>query len=182
MLAREGAPIQRRIAALQGASTSTIQNVLAGFADRLMGQAIRVAGVVEINGCDGESGCKHLSVRDLASGAVFAITQDLGAGSTACSLDPGGLAKACGMVESAISDGADVVVLSKFGKLEAARSGLCDAFRAAIMADLPIITAVSPILANDWSLFAGPLFDYVAARTDALDDWWRTHGRRNVGA
>jgi hypothetical protein len=79
-------------------------------------------------------------------------------------------------VERAIEEGADVVVLSKFGKLEAARGGLCDAFRAAILADLPIITTVSPLLADEWSQFAGPLSNKVPATMDALGAWWTAHG------
>ena len=100
----------------------------------------------------------------------------LGTGSTACNLDPSGLAKACEAVERDIEEGADVVVLSKFGKLEAARGGLCDAFRAAILADLPIITTVSPLLADEWSQFAGLLSNKVPATMDALGAWWTAHG------
>ena len=165
----------QRIVALQGASTATIQGLLADFADKLTDQGLRVAGVIEIAECAEEGACKQLAVRDLASGASFSISQDLGAGSTACNLNPGGLAKACGLVETAIAAGADVVILSKFGKLEAARGGLCDAFRAAILADLPIITAVSPALSEEWSRFAGPLADYMVPRADRLDAWWRLH-------
>ncbi len=55
-------------------------------------------------------------------GPPMKFFQDLGAGSTACNLDPSGFVKACEAVERAMEDGADVVVLSKFGKLEAARA------------------------------------------------------------
>ena len=106
---------------------------------------------------------------------MIKFSQDLGAGSTACNLGPSGLAQACEAVERAIEDGADVVVLSKFGKLEAARGGLCDAFRAAILADLPIITTVSPLLAEEWAQFAGPLSNKVPATMDALGAWWTAH-------
>ena len=36
------------------------------------------------------------------------------------------------------AEGADIVILSKFGKQEAARGGLSDAFRAAIAAELQL--------------------------------------------
>jgi hypothetical protein len=121
-----------------------------------------------------------LSVQDLASGETYPITQRLGAGSEACNLDPGGLALACSIVEDAIERGVDVVVLSEFGKLEAARSGLCDAFRAAILADIPVITAVSPPVAEDWDRFAGELSEFVEAQVDALTEWWEAR-RREAG-
>lgn len=114
----------RRIAALQGAPTGALQDILEAFAKRLAASGLRVAGVIEMPTCVKGGGCKQLGVRDLVSGETFSISQDLGAGSTACNLDPEGLVRACGCVERAIDDGADVVVLSKFGKLEAARAAL----------------------------------------------------------
>ncbi|MEK4031722.1 DUF2478 domain-containing protein [Methylocystis sp. IM3] len=178
----------KRIAAVQGAASPLIQSTLLAFAQQLSRQGLRVAGVVEISSCGDEGRCKSLSVRDLASGDTYPITQKLGAGSEACNLDPGGLALACGVIEDAIQRGVDVVVLSKFGKLEAARSGLCDAFRAAMMADIPVITAVSPPVAEDWDRFAGELAQSVEARVDALAEWWEFQsehiecGQRAIGA
>ncbi|WBK01547.1 DUF2478 domain-containing protein [Methylocystis parvus] len=162
----------KRIAAVQGASSPLIQNTLYAFAQQLRDQGLRVAGVVEISRCAEEGRCKSLSVRDLSSGETYSISQKLGGGSEACNLDPNGLALACGMIEEAIAQGVDVVVLSKFGKLEAARSGLCDAFRAAMMADIPVITAVPPPLAEDWDRFAGELSEFVDAHVNALSAWW----------
>lgn len=164
----------KRIAAIHSASSPQMQHTLFAFAQHLRNQGFRVAGVVETSPCDGESRCKNMSVQDLTSGRTYPITQKLGAGSEACNLDPGGLALACGLVEDAIQSGVDVVVLSKFGKLEAARSGLCDAFRAAMVADIPVITAVSPPLSQEWDRFAGDLSKFVEAHVDALSAWWET--------
>jgi len=162
----------KRIAAVYGGSSPLIQSRLLSFARRLRGEGLRVAGVVELSSCGERGGCKSLSVQNLVSGETYSITQKLGRGSEACNLDPSGLAMACGAVEGAIQDGVDVVILSKFGKLEAARSGLCDAFRAAMIANIPVITTVPPPLAEDWDRFAGELSEYVEAHVDALAAWW----------
>lgn len=163
----------KRIAALQGAGSHELQGTLSAFARELQSQGYRVAGVIEESACDGVGRCKKLSVKDIASGEIIPISQKLGAGSEACNLDPGGLAVACGRVEEAINRGVDVVVLSKFGKLEASRSGLCDAFRAAILADIPVVTAVSQPVSRDWDCFAGELSEYVEPDIGALATWWR---------
>jgi nucleoside-triphosphatase THEP1 len=163
----------KRIAALYGGTSRELQGALAAFARELQSQGYRVAGVIEESLCGATGACKSLSVRDIASGERIPISQKLGAGSEACNLDPGGLAFACGLVEEAIERGADVVVLSKFGKLEASRSGLCDAFKAAILADIPIITTVSPHVLQDWVCFAGGLSEYVPPDIAALAAWWR---------
>ncbi|SFK77449.1 DUF2478 domain-containing protein [Methylocapsa palsarum] len=177
MSAVESIDLTSRIAAVRGLRFEPAQPILWQFAQDLKRRGLRVGGVVEFSQCASEGACSHLTVRDLISGASISISQDLGPGSTACNLDPYGLAQACANVERAIGDGVDVVVLSKFGKLEAARGGLCDAFRAAILAGLPIITAVSEGLTEDWSRFAGALSDDVAPTMQALDAWWSDYGK-----
>lgn len=171
----------KRIAALKGATTRELQGTLSAFAQGLQSQGFRVAGVIEVSARCGAGGCKSLSVKDIASGETISISQKLGVGSQGCNLDPGGLAIACERVEQAINRGADLVVLSKFGKLEASRSGLCDAFRAAILADIPVLTAVSQPVLQDWDCFAGELAEYVEPDIGALARWWRARSAA-VGA
>jgi hypothetical protein len=55
-------------------------------------------------------------------------------------------------------DTAYLDLLSKFGKLEAIREGLTDAFGAAIRAEVPVLTSVSPAFEKAWAQFASPLF------------------------
>lgn len=167
----------RRIAAVQGSTGFETQRLLGSFAQKCRQKGLRVAGVIEISFCGSQSGCKSLSVQELTSGEIFPITQKLGAASEACNLDPNGLALACAAVERSVQKGAEVVVLSKFGKLEAARSGLCDAFRAAILADIPVITAVPSIMRQDWDRFAGDLSELIDADDEAVSAWWRSVSR-----
>ncbi|MFD2183032.1 DUF2478 domain-containing protein [Rhodoplanes azumiensis] len=159
------------VAALSGASGAEIQAVMAAFARRRIGEGVRVVGVVEEAEC-GDGPCGGRFLRDLSDGRRIPISQNLGRESTACNLDPGGLAEACGLVQAAITAGADLVILSKFGKVEVDRRGLVEAFQDAVAADLPVVTAVAPAVAAAWSAFAGPLAVTVAAEADALDAWW----------
>lgn len=162
----------RPIVALQGASSAAIQTTLADFAACMKARGIRVAGVVEINGDCGDGACGRLALRDLATDAIIPISQDLGAGSTACNLDPRGLAEACAAVERTIARGVDLIVLSKFGKMEAARGGLIDAFGAALLAGVPIVTAVAPSMTQAWTDFAGDYAQFIDVAADSLDAWW----------
>lgn len=169
------------VAALSGASGAEIQAVMAAFARRRIAEGVRVIGVVEEADC-GDGPCGGLFLRDLGDGRRISISQNLGRESTACNLDPGGLAEACGLVQAAIAAGADLVILSKFGKVEVDRHGLVEAFQDAIAADLPVVTAVAPALAAAWSAFAGPLSVTVAADADALDAWWAGQPRARAVA
>ncbi|WP_069435809.1 DUF2478 domain-containing protein [Methyloceanibacter methanicus] len=159
-----------RIAALRG-SSSAHQALLAAFARQVSHKGYRVAGLVQIaKPCP--SGCAGLALQDLSTGDIVPISQDLGPGSSACNLDSAALADACGRVERAIACGADLVILSKFGKLEIARHGLADAFRAALLAGAPVATSIAAEAFSAWQIFAGPLADFVPADVDSLDAWW----------
>ncbi len=160
------------IAAVVGASNAGKQDLLTDFVRRRRAQGWRVAGIVEIGEKTTGGACGALSVLDLTTGARIPISQDLGPGSTACNLDPAGVAEACAAARRAIEAGADLVVLSKFGKLEAGRGGLCDAFAAAIEAGLPVVTTVNPVMREDWARFAGPLSDDVDPTPESLERWW----------
>lgn len=162
-----------RIAAIATEHGVSQQALLVEFAERRRAQGLRVAGVVEVVEPSARNLCKARLALDLTTGARFVLSQELGSGSTACNLDPRGLAQACAAAQRAIDAGADLVILSKFGKIEAARGGLCDAFAAAIAAELQIVTTVSAELREEWARFAGSLADDVEATAEKLESWWR---------
>ena len=164
-------PGDYQIAAIQGASSGAIQLLLDDFALRARQQGLRIAGAVELAPGEAGGACGRRVVRVLSTGAIISISQNLGKDSTACNLDPSGLIDACAAVERDIEHGVDLVILSKFGTLEADRRGLSDAFRAAIGAGLPILTAVSPAMTAAWRKFAGPLFRFIPADGCVIDAW-----------
>jgi hypothetical protein len=71
-----------------------------------------------------------------------------------------------------IAQGCDLVVLSKFGRLEAEGGGLRDAFGAAIEAGIPVLTSVSGKFGKAWQNFAAPLSVTVPDDADAIEAWW----------
>ncbi|MDR6287249.1 hypothetical protein HNR47_003279 [Methylopila jiangsuensis] len=165
--------MDRRLIALQNGASEVVGLTLARFAALRQNEGLRVAGCVEETAGVPGSGCAGRTVRDLATGRRHVIGQDLGPGSLACHLDPAGVAAACADALEAIEAGCDLVVLSKFGKLEADRSGLVDAFAAAILRDLPVVTSVAPSFSRSWSLYAGDLAAYAEPTDAALERWWR---------
>lgn len=162
------------IAALPAQESERVQGLMRLFAEELIAGGARVAGVTQTRISDA-GGRSRIVLRDVVTGAQYPISQDLGPGSVACNLDSGELALACGAVERAARAGADLIVISKFSKQEAGRGGLCDAFRAAMSARIPVIAAVSPHFRDEWREFAGPLAEDVAPEREALKEWW---GRR----
>jgi hypothetical protein len=141
------------------------------LAAKLARSGLRIGGVVESGEAAPSGACGNLSLRDLSTGEQFAISQNLGPGSQACNLDGRGLTAACAAVERALEGGLDLVILSKFGKLEAARGGLYDAFRIAAATRTPLLTAVSPAMSAAWDAFAGPLSQFLPVEIEAVEAW-----------
>lgn len=157
------------IAVVRGAAGGEIQRLLRAFVDRHA--SARIAGVVEDDGTAGVRRSNRL--RSLGDGADYPVFQDLGSGASGCALDGASVVLAGEAVRDGIAAGCDLVVLSKFGKMEAeSGSGLVPAFIAALEAGVPVLTSVAPKYAAAWDAFASPLFDMVPAEDVALDRWW----------
>lgn len=163
----------RQIAVVQGAKSTIVQQLFREFVARNRAE-IRIVGLIE-RSSDEAAPCSAGQLHSIANDQSFPIFQELGKDSVACALDATGVIKATQAVCGDIASGCDLVVLSKFGKLEAeSRSGLIPAFIAAMEAGIPILTSVSPKYADAWERFAAPLFGLLSAEADAIDHWWKT--------
>lgn len=162
----------KRIAVVQGAPDVAIQEMFRDLAERWR-PTVRIAGVTAEGHGLPDRKCRAGYLRSITTGTRYPIFQDLGAGAEACHLEGrGALAAAAAVVED-IAAGCDLVLLSKFGKLEAARQGLAEAFEAAVEANVPILTSVSPAFEKSWTEFASPLFITLAVETERVENWWR---------
>lgn len=163
----------KRIAVVKGAPSSIVQGLFREIAERWRSD-FRIAGVVEEPHGLANRKCSAGYLRSITNGTLYPIFQDLGPSAEACHLQGTGAISATAAIERDIANGCDLVMLSKFGKLEAAREGLSGAFTAAIDAGLPVLTSVSPAFEPAWEAFAAPLFDVLPADLNAIDAWRRT--------
>jgi uncharacterized protein DUF2478 len=162
----------RKIAVVQG-SGPVVQALFCVLAERWQPQARVVGAIAEDHGLP-DRACSAGYLRSLADGARYPIFQDLGRGSQTCHLPGDGAVMAAAAVARDIGAGCDLVILSKFGKLEAGGGGLRDAFAAAIDAGVPVLTTVSASQAARWEEFAAPLFVPIAADAGEIEAWWRS--------
>lgn len=132
---------------------------------------IKVVGVLAENN-NGETLCSAGFMRDIASGKEFSMQLDVPPTNTTCHLDSTGVENAGTNLLGQIPL-ADVVVLSKFGKLEAAHGGLWPVFQAAITAGKPLLTTVSPKHNEAWNIVA-PAATWLAGDQRSIAQWWRT--------
>jgi hypothetical protein len=160
------------IGVVRGASNAEIQDILRSLSERWR-RELRLAGVVAEDHGLPDRFCQAGYLRSLATDARFSIFEDLGPGAVECHLDGIGAATASTSVERDIEAGCDLVILNKFGKLEAAGDGLAGAFRAAIATGLPLLTSVSPAHDHAWRQFTARGFSILPADPTAINRWRR---------
>lgn len=160
----------RTVAAVTGAPGGTVQHLFRALVDRWR-PVLRLAGVVaESHGlADRVCGAGYLC--RIGTLQRFAMFEDRGRGAATCHLDGKGALSASEAVQQDIAKGCDLVVLSKFGRLEAAGKGLWGAFNAVMEGSIPLLTSVSPSVAEEWKRFAAPGFATLQADAAEIDAW-----------
>lgn len=164
------------IAVIQGADGVLVQQLMREFVTR-HDLSARIAGVIEEAGYPPRK--KSTVLRSITDGSCYSLFQDLGSGSAGCALDPEGVTHAGEALLRDIASGCDLMVISKFGKLEAdGGSGLVPAFIAALEAKVPVLISVSPRYAEAWTRFADPFYVVIPAEAAAIESWWAARPQR----
>lgn len=144
---------------------------LARIAEKLMAQGLRVAGTVQVNTDRTCGGLCDMDVRVLPQGPVLRISQDLGANARGCRLDTAALEQAVGLVEAVLADGADVLVVNKFGKHEAQGRGFRGVIAEAVAREIPVICGTNALNQPALTAFAGEMAQPLASSEDAVLRW-----------
>ncbi len=164
-----------KIARVSSEKRGENDRLLTGVADRLQEGGSALAGIVKElshvsaydNGCD-------VKVRVMPEGPVIQITQNLGAGSDACRLDPSAIVTAVSAVESGSLDEADLFILNKFGPEEAAGRGFISAIVKAMDQGIPVLVGVGTGNREAFDSFAGGLAETLPADPDTIREWCLT--------
>ena len=147
--------------------------LLADLAHDWVKTGVRVAGLVQINGGDATCATLEMELEALDTGRRINICQDLGSGSTdACRLDPTGLAEAAGALRAALMKPIDLVVINKFGRMEAEGGGLIAEIGEAVATEKPLIIGVPRRFQDAWEAYAGGMDVKVACTRAGAEAWW----------
>jgi hypothetical protein len=114
--------------------------ILRDFAADLNGRGYRAVGLVQLgHHC---LDAPRLSAKLVHTGEELQLFQNLGACATGCRLDVGRLLAAGAQVASAIDQGADLVIINRFGRQEREGKGLSYLIERALSEDIPVVIAV----------------------------------------
>jgi hypothetical protein len=107
----------------------------------------------------------------LPDGPRLRISQDLGAAARGCRLDPGALETSVALSARRLAEGADVLIVNKFGKHEAEGRGFRDLIAEAVGRGLPVLVGLNGRNLPAFQAFAADLAVELPPRVEALLDW-----------
>ncbi len=159
------------VIAPDGAGASDL--LLAEVAGRLTSRGWPLAGAIQHN-IEGRPGGKcHMDLEVLAGGQVIRISQDLGALSRGCRLDPAGLESAVGLAEASLEaqPGPRLVIVNKYGKQELDGRGFRPLIGRALSLGVPVLTSVGPANRDGFDAFAEGLSEDIAPDVASVIAW-----------
>ncbi|MCO5130021.1 MAG: DUF2478 domain-containing protein [Xanthobacteraceae bacterium] len=159
---------RRNIAAIANRETLDSPALLAAAAAKWATEGVRVVGLLARN-TDSTETCSAGFLQDIVSTDQYSVRLDAAPALTTCHLDAAGMERACAALLDQIPS-ADIVVLSKFGKLETTQRGLWAAFAATVAAGKPLLTTVSEKHVDAWKAFA-PESVWLGDQLPAIEDW-----------
>jgi len=171
-----GEPVSR-LAAIVFDRDEAPDEALVAFADAAISRGARVAGLVQERADDDRCDLHDVRVRDLMSGEILPIMQDLGAGSTGCAVDPAAIAEAARLLDRALSTNPDLLVVNRFGRLESDGGGMLNEIGRAFAEGVAMIVCVPGRYREAWNAFAAGLDQQLPARREAIEAWWRAISR-----
>jgi Protein of unknown function (DUF2478) len=162
-----------RLAAIVFDRDEAPDEALIAFVGAAIAHGARVAGLVQERADDDLCDLHDVRVRDLMSGEILPIMQDLGAGASGCSVDPAAIAEAARLLERALATNPDLLVVNRFGRLESEGGGMLNEIGRAFAEGVAMIVCVPARYRDAWNAFAAGLDAQLPARREAIEAWWR---------
>ena len=167
------------LAALVYNSDQDPDEILREFASDLNARGYRAVGLVQLGHHCLDT--PKLSAVLLHTGEELQLFQNLGACAAGCRLDVGQLLNAGARVASAVDQGADPVIVNRFGHQECEGKGLAHLIERALSADIPVVIAVPSHRFADWIRFADGMSVKLRCDSASLHAWWDAVSARSGG-
>lgn len=166
------------VAALVYADGIYPDRVIARAIEPLRERGVALAGALQLEstGLEGRHPC-DIVLQDLSTGDVTAIAEHRGREARGCRLDVGLLTDLAEAVASSLRlEQPRLLVVNKFGKIEADGGGLRGAIAEAVSKGIPVLVGVPARNLDRWRAFAGPLAVELPADSSAIAEWLQAHG------
>lgn len=142
---------------------------LRDLVDRCRVRNIRLAGVVQQQSGEANHRCDVL-LENLSTGALISIFASRGRAARGCKLDQSAMIQTIAEIEQALNQSPQLLVLNKFGKVEAEGAGMRGLIAQAVCSGTPVVIAVPVRNLAKWREFAAD-FSVELRGTDDIAGW-----------
>ena len=162
-----------RLAAIVFERGEAPDEALITFVEEVKAAGARVAGLVQERADDDLCDRHDVRVRDLLSGEILPIMQDLGPDATGCAVDPAAIAEAARLLDRALATNPELLIVNRFGRLESEGGGMLAEIGRAFAEGVAMIVCVPERYRDAWNAFAAGLDHQLPANREAIEAWWR---------
>lgn len=134
-------------------------------------RGLRIAGVLQHPACDDPAHRCDVLLEDVVTGERTELFERRGRNATGCRLNVAALTDVTARIERALQCDPHLLILNKFGKVEAEGGGLVDPIAAAIDRGIPVIIGVPARNLAAWRAFVGDLAVEFEANADVVTGW-----------
>ena len=159
-------------AAVYSADTAD-RGALTKFAARQKQSGIRVGGLLQEAILDSDGETVGLNAVDVSAERRIPITRPVEKNSGDCAFDASALAQTAAVLDAAVAQHLDLVVVEKFGELEQNGEGLIDEIFQTIAAGIPLLIAVPESALPLWQECSGELGSVLPFSEAAFEQWWQ---------
>lgn len=134
-------------------------------------RGLRAAGVLQHPVCSDAAGHCDVALEELTTGRRTDLFEDRGPGAAGCRLDVAALAEVNAQVARSLDAAPELLILNKFGKVEAEGRGLLDLIAIAIDRGIPVVIGVPIRNLEAWRNFSGGLSAEFSSDPSETMDW-----------
>lgn len=168
---RAAARPQQALVAIVYANEAYPQSTFERIVEDCRRRGLRVAGVLQHPVCSEAAGHCDVALEELTTGMRTDLFEDRGPGASGCRLDEAALAEVNGQVARSLDSDPDLLILNKFGKVEAEGRGLLDLVAMAVDRDIPVVIGVPIRNLEPWRQFAGGMSVEFTSDPSEMADW-----------
>ena len=162
---------QQALVAIVYANEAYPQSTFERIVEDCRRRGLKVAGVLQHPVCSEAAGHCDVALEELTTGLRTDLFEDRGPGASGCRLDEAALAEVNGQVARSLDADPDLLILNKFGKVEAEGRGLLDLVAMAVDRGIPVVIGVPIRNLAPWRDFAGGMSVEFSDDPSEVADW-----------
>lgn len=146
-----------QLAFIRAKVPGSVDVTLGAIVQTLSAEGVRLIGVIQEPSGRDRHRC-DMNLIEIANGKRLSISQSLGKGASGCRLDPHSIETIAWRVARDLRDNCpDLLIINRFGKLEATGRGFCPVIADALGRDVPVLVGVNDLNRSDFAEFAAGL-------------------------